>query len=269
MSAVAAWDQEGRASFAARFVSGLVVLEGVAARIPVIEQVVGLDERGRLRRQILLHEPPVSHSERVTVNVLLPGPGLYEVRNLLHSWSGKSLLVALAYVYVAARGTRVFERSEAEAVARTLDAPRRPGRPRSWLKRRATDGLGLNPASPPPAAQGGPPDGAVKDCVGFASLDVGDVVALSSARWGHGVDSLAVCYEAFDLAERPGRAFVFADGLTVGCDEAEYARLFRFVRNEPTLAGMRVRNPRELALALAEGRFAVAFASETDQRATR
>jgi len=269
MSALAAWDQEGLASFAARFVSGLVVLEGVPTRVPVVEQVVGLDERGRLRCQILLHEPPVVRCERVTVNVLLPGPGLYEVRNALHSWNGKTLLVGLAFVYVAARGARVFERSEVEAVARTLDSPRRPGRPRSWLKRRATAAEAVDMAVPSPAPEDASRDSAAAGAVSFVDLEVGDVVALCSARWGHGVDSPAVCYEAFDLADRPGRAFVFADGLTVGCDESEYGRLFRFVRHEATLAAIRVRNPRELALAVAEGRFAVAFALETVQRATQ
>lgn len=269
MSAVAAWDQEGLASFAARFVSGLVELEGVPVRVPVIEQVVGLDERGRLRRQTLLHEPPVARSERIAVNVLLPGPGLYEVRNALHSWNGRSLLVGLAFVYVAAHGARVFERSEVEAVARTLDSPRRPGRPRSWLKRRPTATGSVDTATPFPAPEDGLRDSAAAGAVRFADLEVGDVVALGSARWGHGVGSLAVCYETFDLADRPGRAFVFSDGLTVGCDESEYGRLFRFVRHEATLAAIRVRSPRELALAVAEGRFAVAFAVETVQRATQ
>lgn len=253
--------------FAARFVPGLLCFEGVPARLPVVEQIVGLDEQGRLRRQILLHESPTASSDRLQVNVLLPGPGIYEVRNALHEWSGETLYVGKCYVYVAARGARVFERAEVEAVARTLDAPRRAGRPRSWLKRRAVDGLAEPLAERHGIEDAGPGLPRGLEAPAFSALGVGDVVMLQSARWGHESGERALCYEAFELAERAGRAFVFADGLTVGCDEGEFERHFHYVRHETSLSGLRVRDPRDLVLALAEGRFAVAFASENTRRA--
>jgi len=254
---------EGLAAFARRFVPGLQMLESLGTKPAVVEQVVGMDELGRLRRQMLLHEAPVVVGKRARVGVLVPGPGIYEVRGALLECDGRTCFVGLAFIYVAARGSRLFDRAEVDAVARTLDTPRRPGRPRQWLRRRAVEAEAVASAQQDDgggAAAPGP--GLIEPAPPFAALGVGDVVYLRCPRWGHEVRARAVCYETFELAERPGRAFVFADGLTVGCDAEEFDRHFGFLRHEPALAGLRFRDPRELSLAVAQGRLGAAFEAD-------
>jgi len=258
---------EGLAQFARAFGAGLQRLQSPSSRPPVVEQIIGMDERGRLRRQMLLHESPVVTADLASVHVLVPGPGVFEVRGALFEWAGTRHYVGRAFVYVCPRGSRLFDSAEVEAVARTLDTPRRPGRPREWLRRRAVAAEGAlvevtdrSPQSQPLAA--GDVPGPV-----FGSLGVGDVVYLRNQRWGQVAGARAVCYEAFELAELPGRAFVFADGLTVGCDAREFDRHFGFVRHESGLALMRLRDPRELALAVAQGKLASAFEDGVEERA--
>ena len=257
---------EGLAQFARGFGAGLQVLQSPSSHPPVVEQIIGMDERGRLRRQMLLHESPVVTADLASVHVLVPGPGVFEIRGALFEWAGTRHYVGRAFVYVCSRGSRLFDSAEVEAVARTLDTPRRPGRPREWLRRRAVATEGalaeVTDLSPQPlavAAEGVP-------APVFGSLGVGDVVYLRDQRWGQAAGARAVCYESFELAELPGRAFVFSDGLTVGCDAQEFERHFGFVRHEVGLASMRLRDPRELALAVAQGKLASAFEDRAEER---